>query len=176
MRRCVSPCGTVRCRAVLCSAIRCCALPCVAVRVLLCNSILRNTSTQWPNTIATPYHRNTPRPVVTALLLLLLLLPLVARHAGRFAEIQAPVGLTRGPDGHVYTTSYVSNSVARHDWKTGEFTDIYASGGDLVGPAALAFASARVLFICSYDNDKVVLYNSTAQITYTLPRRWASRD
>ena len=98
------------------------------------------------------------------------------RFAGRFAEVKAPVGLTRGPDGHVFTTSYVSNSVARHNWKTGEFIDLFASGGDLAGPAALAFASARVLYICSYENDKVVLYNSTAQITYTLPRRWAARD
>lgn len=95
-------------------------------------------------------------------------------YAGRFAEITAPVGLTRGPDGQVFTTSYVSNSVARHDWQTGAFIDIFAAGGDLAGPAALAFQSARVLFICSYENDKVVLYNDTAQITYTLPRTWAS--
>jgi len=79
--------------------------------------------------------------------------------AGRFAEVKAPVGLTRGPDGHVFTTSYVSNSVARHNWKTGEFIDLFASGGDLAGPAALAFASARVLYICSYENDKVLWNN-----------------
>ena len=94
-----------------------------------------------------------------------------ATTAGTFANIKDPVGLTTGFDGDVYVTSYVSHSVRRYDGNTGEFIDVFATGGFLSGPSALAFASERALYICSYDNDRVVLYNSTNRVTYTLPRK-----
>jgi streptogramin lyase len=92
-------------------------------------------------------------------------------YLGVFAKVQSPVGLTKGFDGHVYVTSYVTHTVARHDWTTGERLGIFASGGFLAGPSALAFASPRVLYICSYENDQVVLYNATDQVHYSLTRR-----
>eukprot|EP00039_Didymoeca_costata_P005485 m.81937 g.81937 ORF g.81937 m.81937 type:complete len:314 (+) comp12841_c0_seq1:147-1088(+) len=91
---------------------------------------------------------------------------------GTFANISKPVGVTRGPDDNIYVASYESSSVWRFDGVSGEFMDIFATGGHLNGPSALTFASARVLYICSYDNDKVVLYNSTEHLSYSIPKKF----
>lgn len=88
---------------------------------------------------------------------------------GVFATVEKPVGLTVGSDGNVYVTSYVSNSILRFDGQTGNFIDVYAAGGGLEGPSSVSFADLRTLYAASYDSDRVVLYNSTTGLTYTLP-------
>ncbi|KAJ7374116.1 hypothetical protein OS493_009453 [Desmophyllum pertusum] len=88
---------------------------------------------------------------------------------GVFARVDKPVGLTVGSDGNVYVTSYVSNSILRFDGQTGNFIDVYAAGGGLEGPSSVSFADLRTLYAASYESDRVVLYNSTSGLTYTLP-------
>ncbi|XP_048583178.1 serine/threonine-protein kinase PknD [Nematostella vectensis] len=90
---------------------------------------------------------------------------------GVFAEVQKPVGLTVGLDGNVYVTSYVTNSILRYSGKTGKFIDVYAAGGGLTGPSSVSFADFRTLYAASYDSDRVMLYNSTSGLTFTLPGR-----
>lgn len=88
---------------------------------------------------------------------------------GVFARVEKPVGLTVGSDGHVYVTSYVTNSILRFNGQTGDFMDVYAAGGGLQGPSSVSFADVRTLYAASYDSDRVVEFNSTSGITYTLP-------
>ncbi|KXJ07488.1 Serine/threonine-protein kinase PknD [Exaiptasia diaphana] len=95
---------------------------------------------------------------------------------GEFAKVERPVGITVGSDRNVYVTSYVTNSILRYSGKTGELIDVYASGGGLSGPSSVSFADYRTLYAASYDSDRVVLYNSTSGLTFTLPGRVKEYD
>ncbi|XP_031557390.1 uncharacterized protein LOC116294014 [Actinia tenebrosa] len=98
------------------------------------------------------------------------------KFLGEFAKVERPVGLTVGSDRNVYVTSYVTNSILRYDGKMGKFIDVYASGGGLSGPSSVSFADYRTLYAASYDSDRVVLYNSTSGMTFTLPGRVKEYD
>jgi len=90
---------------------------------------------------------------------------------GVFAHVNKPVGIVVGVDGHVYVSSYVTNSVLRFNGKTGRFMDVFASSDSLKGPSSLSFADSRSLYCASYDNDKIILFNSTSGISLTLHSR-----
>ena len=88
-----------------------------------------------------------------------------------FSSIEAPVGVTVGLDGHVYAVSYSKHAVVRYNGVTGVFMDYFATGGFLQGPSALSFASTRLLYVSSYENDRVVLYNASTRMSFTVPMR-----
>lgn len=90
---------------------------------------------------------------------------------GVFAKVDRPVGIVIGLDGNVYITSYTSNSVVRHHGKSGKFMDIFAASSGLRGPSSISFADSRSLYCASYDNDKIILFNSTSGVSITLPRK-----
>ena len=95
---------------------------------------------------------------------------------GVWAAIEKPVGLTIGFDSNVYVASYGTHSIVRFNGRSGQFMDIFASGGDLRGPSSLSFGTYRLLYVSSYENDRVVLYNSTANIAVTVSRKLYGRD
>ena len=95
---------------------------------------------------------------------------------GGWAAIEKPVGLTIGFDSNVYVASYGTHSIVRFNGRSGQFMDIFASGGDLRGPSSLSFGTYRLLYVSSYENDRVVLYNSTANIAVTVSRKLYGRD
>jgi streptogramin lyase len=92
-----------------------------------------------------------------------------------FSSIEAPVGVTVGLDGHVYAASYSKHAVVRYDGETGEFMDYFATGGFLQGPSSLTFASTRLLYVSSYENNRLVLYNASTRMSFTVPMRARSR-
>eukprot|EP00041_Stephanoeca_diplocostata_P036448 m.1332069 g.1332069 ORF g.1332069 m.1332069 type:complete len:356 (+) comp24868_c0_seq7:44-1111(+) len=92
-------------------------------------------------------------------------------YLGTFAAVAAPVGITVGFDGHVYVAAYKDNAVARYHGTTGAFVDYFAARGHLVGPSSVSFGSAQILFVSSYDNDKICMYNSTSRTSLFLPSR-----
>ncbi len=52
-----------------------------------------------------------------------------------------PAGLTFGPDGHLYVSSYETDSVLRYNGTTGAFIDefVAAGSGGLKSPTGLTF-------------------------------------
>jgi hypothetical protein len=75
----------------------------------------------------------------------------VAAGAG---GLDAPTGLTLGPDGHLYVCSSGTNSVLKYDGITGTFLGTFAAAGagGLVAPFGLAFGLNGDLFVTSADN------------------------
>ncbi|XP_065051465.1 protein lin-41-like isoform X2 [Rhopilema esculentum] len=94
--------------------------------------------------------------------------PVTGIFLGEFAHVEKPVGIITGLDGHVYVTSYVTNSVMRFNGKTGKFIDVFASSDGLRGPSSISFADSRSLYCASYDNDKIILFNSTSGVSLSL--------
>lgn len=82
-----------------------------------------------------------------------------------FASIESPVGLTVGLDGNVYAASYQKHAIVRYDGRTGAFIDLFATGGYLQGPSSLSFATARLLYVTSYENNRLVLYNASTRLS-----------
>jgi DNA-binding beta-propeller fold protein YncE len=50
-----------------------------------------------------------------------------------------PVGMVFGPDGNLYVTARDTDQVLRYDGTTGDFIDVFASGGGLDEPSGLVF-------------------------------------
>lgn len=93
-----------------------------------------------------------------------------------FASVEAPVGVTVGLDGHVYTASYIKHAIVRFDGTTGRFIDYFATGGHLQGPSALSFASTRLLYVTSYENNRVILYNASARLSFMVLTKTFARE
>ena len=67
-------------------------------------------------------------------------------------EIDAPRGLTLGPDGDLYVSSGDNNAILRYDGASGEPKGIFAQGGGLNPPNYLVFvASPRSNTVGRYD-------------------------
>lgn len=94
---------------------------------------------------------------------------------GQWASVDKPVGITVGFDSHIYVAAYGSHSIHRYNGSTGAFIDVFASGSDLRGPSSLSFSTFRTLYVSSYENDRVVLFNSTAGVSITVVRKLIGR-
>jgi len=72
--------------------------------------------------------------------------------------LKNPVGLTFGPDGHLYVGSGDTGKVLKYDGKTGKFLGVFADGGGLVGVRNLNFGPRGNLFVCSGPKNQVLEY------------------
>jgi streptogramin lyase len=54
----------------------------------------------------------------------------------RSGGLSRPRGVLFGPDGNLYVSSYDTGQVLRYDGSTGDFIDVFASGGGLANPKA----------------------------------------
>jgi DNA-binding beta-propeller fold protein YncE len=91
--------------------------------------------------------------------------------SGAFREVFVPpgagglalpnLGLRFGPDGHLYASSGGSHLVARYHATSGAPLGAYVGAGadSLNAPWGLLFDSAGNLFVNSFGNDRVLLYN-----------------
>jgi hypothetical protein len=82
----------------------------------------------------------------------------VAAGAG---GLNRPTALTFGPDGRLYVSSQLTNSVLRYN-ADGTFFSAFvpAGSGTLAGPWGLQFHNGD-LYVCSNTNAKVLRYNGT---------------
>ncbi len=83
----------------------------------------------------------------------------VAAAAG---GLNQPMGLTFGPDGRLYVSSYLTNAINVYNGTTGAPLGLFvpAASGGLSGPFGLAF-NGGFLYVCSYLNNQVLRYNGT---------------
>jgi hypothetical protein len=73
-------------------------------------------------------------------------------------------GLAFGPDGNLYASGYVSNSVIRYDGRTGAFLDVFVaprSGGLNGADIGLAFGPDGSLYVASQLGDSILRYDGT---------------
>ena len=70
-----------------------------------------------------------------------------------------PVGLTFGPDGHLYVASGDTDQVLRYDGTTGAFLDVFAEGGGLSGTRQVNFGPDGNLYVASGAGDEVLRYH-----------------
>ncbi|MBA4374081.1 MAG: hypothetical protein C0402_14615 [Thermodesulfovibrio sp.] len=77
--------------------------------------------------------------------------------------LSRPLGMTYGPDGKLYVSSYDNDRVIRYNGKTGAVIgDFVAAGsGGLDGPLNLTFGPDGNLYVISYNNNKLLRYNGT---------------
>ena len=75
-----------------------------------------------------------------------------------------PVGLTFGPDGHLYVASGDSNEVLRYDGSDGSFLGVVVTGAPLNGPRQINFGPDGLLYVASGANDRVLAYDANSGV------------
>ena len=77
--------------------------------------------------------------------------------------LDGPQGLTWGPDGHLYVSSYNTDEILRYDGGTGAFIDVFVSGGSggLDGPLDAQFRGGELLVV-SARSDAVLRYDGAS--------------
>jgi WD40 repeat protein len=68
-------------------------------------------------------------------------------------------GLTFGPDGNLYVSSFNNDRVNRFNGVTGEFIGVFAQNPALDGPTGLTFGPDGNLYVSSFNNDSVLCFN-----------------
>lgn len=71
-----------------------------------------------------------------------------------------PVGVRRGPDGHMYVTDQVTNKVLRYNGVTGAYIDTFVAA-QLDQPTELRFGADGNLYVANFGSGKVQQYNGT---------------
>ena len=72
-----------------------------------------------------------------------------------------PVGITFGPDGHLYVASADSNQVLRYDGMSGAFLDVFVDGAPLAGVRNLNFGPDGDLYVANGSADQVLAFDGT---------------
>ena len=84
-----------------------------------------------------------------------------APAAQRGALPLSPVGIHVLNDGQFLVASFRRNAVMRYP-PAGGAGEVHVRGGGVRGPSGLAAGEAGEVFVASYDNHKVLLYNATS--------------
>lgn len=66
-----------------------------------------------------------------------------------------PVGIRRGPDGHMYVSDQGLNQIRRYNGVTGQFIDVFASGPQLNEPTDFRFGSDGKLYVANFADGKI---------------------
>lgn len=76
-------------------------------------------------------------------------------------RLDGPVGITFGPDGHLYVASRFTDSILRYDGETGALRDTFVGprSGELNNPFFLAFGPDGKLYISSTGNHSVLRFD-----------------
>jgi CSLREA domain-containing protein len=82
---------------------------------------------------------------------------------GTFGTIDAPHGVTVGPDGYLYVSGFNADAVQRFDAGTGAFVDTFVTVGlgGLNEATGLAFLPNGDLLVASRATDRVLRYDGT---------------
>jgi len=78
------------------------------------------------------------------------------------SELVNPVGLTFGPDGHLYVASAGTDRVLRYDGTSGAFLGVFAEAGELDEPRQIQFGPRGDLFVASAGTNQILRFDGAS--------------